>query len=129
MLTIRRVARPPRNYAYWNEQIYIDCVPDVGSQLQILELNGYVQPNVLVAATATLLPDEWDEVIIAGAEWRVWVGLNEHDRAYEAKQNFGQLVNEIADFRRLQELRPASQRDCRLPQTPYLGGVGVADRG
>ena len=102
MLTINRPAGKPQFYSYWDETIYIDCVPATAYQLQSLEVHGYRQPTTLSATTdTTVLKPEWDEVILLGAEWRMWVTLNEADRAYEAKQNYGQMVNEIADFRRL----------------------------
>jgi hypothetical protein len=97
-----RTASKPSHYAYWDEQIYINCVPAVAYQGQTLEVYGYLQPATLALATdTTLLKDEWDEVIVLGAQWRMHVSLGEHDEAHEAKQNYGQLVNEIADIRKL----------------------------
>jgi hypothetical protein len=100
--SILRTQRVPRLYSWWNNTIILASVPDTGSVGQQLEVVGYRQPAQLTAdKQSTLLRDEWDEIIITGAEWRIWVGLNEHDRAYEAKQNLGQLVNEVADPQRL----------------------------
>jgi len=99
---ILRSTSRPSLYSYWEENIVLTTVPDTASVGQGLEVHGYMQPDTLALVTdATLLKPEWDEVIVVGAEWRVWVSLNEADRAYEAKQNYGQLVNEIADIRRL----------------------------
>ena len=100
--TIQRTARHPSHYSYWEGDIILTCVPDTASTGQVLEVSGYQQPDTMTAVgEVTLLRPEWDEVITVGAEWRVWISLNEQDRAYEAKQNFGALVNEIADVRRL----------------------------
>ena len=102
LMTINRQESKPSRYAYWDEQILIDCYPATQYQLQSLELYGYRQPTTLAAVGATtVLKAEWDEIVTVGAEWRMWVSLNEHDRAYEAKQNLGAMVNEVADFRRL----------------------------
>lgn len=101
MDTLRPTSRPSE-YSYWDEQIHLTSVPDTTSVGQVLEVHGYIQPDTLaLAADTTLLKPEWDEIIVIGAEWRMWISLNEHDRAYEAKQNLGALVNEVADFRRL----------------------------
>ena len=99
MLTINRQASKPQFYAYWDESIYIDCVPATAYQLQSLEVHGYRQPDTLTGDTdTTVLKPEWDEVILLGAEWRMWLTLNEADRAHEAKQNYGAMLNEITDF-------------------------------
>lgn len=100
--SLQRTARRPTHFSWWNNEIVLSCVPDATSALQPLEVKGYRQPDTLALdADTTLLRIEWDEVIIVGAEWRMWITMNEHDRAYEAKQNFGSLVNEIADPERL----------------------------
>lgn len=101
-MTVARQPGKPAYYAYWNSRIYLNCTPATEYQGQTLEVYGYFQPSILTAVgQATVLKPEWDEVITIGAEWRTWVSLGEADRAYEAKENFGQLVNEIADVRRL----------------------------
>jgi len=101
MFTQRPTSRPSQ-YAYWDEEIWLTSVPDTASVGQLLEVSGYIQPATLSAVgEATLLKPEWDEIILVGAEWRMWISLNEADRAYEAKQNLGVLVNEVADFRKL----------------------------
>ena len=101
MFTQRPTSRPSQ-YSYWDEQIWLTSVPDTASVGQILEVSGYLQPDALaLAADTTLLKAEWDEIILVGAEWRMWISMNEPDRAYEAKNNLGALVNEVADFRKL----------------------------
>ena len=101
LMTIDRQERQPRLYCYWNNEIVTASVPDTTSVGQLLEVRGYQQPDILGAVgTATVLKPEWDEIITKGAEWRGWSMLNEADRALEAKQEFGAMVNEIADVRR-----------------------------
>lgn len=101
-MTILRQPSKPSGYSYWNQRIRLNCVPATAYVGQQLELYGYRQPDTLsVVGAVTVLKPEWDEIILVGAEWRMWVTLNEADRAYEAKQNLGAMVNEVADVRRL----------------------------
>ena len=115
--TIERTAQVPRLYSYWNNNIMLTCVPDAASIGQVLEVRGYQQPGTMTAVgEVTLLKAEWDEVIVVGAEWRMWISLNEQDRAYEAKQNLGALVNEIADVQRLHAEEWGWQAGMNNPQ-------------
>jgi hypothetical protein len=118
LMSLQRPVSKPSRYAYWNRQILIDCIPATPYIAQQLELYGYRQPPVLASATETaLLKAEWDEIILVGAEWRMWLSLNEADRAYEAKQNLGTLVNEVADVRKLH----AQDWDWQTGSTSYPG--------
>jgi len=102
LLTIDRQEGRPSHYAFWDNIIVLSNTPDTTSAGQTLEVYGYEQPATLSApAAVTVLKPEWDEIIVIGAEWRMWISMGEPDRAYEAKQNLGALVNEVADVRRL----------------------------
>ena len=48
-----------------------------------------------------MMRPEWDEIILAGAVWRGWMWIGEPDMAENAKEDFGRLVNEVADWRKL----------------------------
>lgn len=91
----------PAIYAYWNEEIIIQCLPAAAYVGQTLEVFGYIQPLALGDGDSTVIKTEWDEVITIGALWRMHIALGEHDQALEAKENYGTLVNEIADIRKL----------------------------
>jgi len=96
-----RTERMPGQYAWWENQIWLASVPDTASAVQGLEVCGYQQPTILSGVAATVLKPEWDEILVTAAEWKGWQRLNEPDRAYEARQTLGSLVNEVADIRRL----------------------------
>jgi hypothetical protein len=99
--TIQRTTGRPAAYSWWNNTVILTRIPDTASVGQLLEFRGYAQPAVLTGVQATVLRDEWDLPIVIGAQFYLWTMFNESDRAYESKQTFGALVNEIADPRRL----------------------------
>jgi hypothetical protein len=118
-LTLERQERAPRQYTWWNNSIWIPSVPDTASVGQLLEVVGYIQPQLLqdgIPAQQTVLRPEWDEVILKGAEWRGWTNLGEMDRAFEARQEFGMMVNEIADIRKMHAEEWGWQNQADNPQ-------------
>lgn len=100
-MSINRTASKPAKWAYWQLGIRLNCVPSTTYAGQTLEVYGYHQPTLLSGTAATVLKGEWDEIVLEGAKWRLWNRMEEYDRAYECKQNYGQLVMEVADIHRL----------------------------
>lgn len=92
----------PTRYAHWNNIIYLDRAPSADIVGYLVGVDGYQQPTVLSDDTdTTVLRPEWDEVIVKGIEWRGWMWQGEIGNAEAAKEDFGRMVNEIADWQRL----------------------------
>lgn len=122
MMDILRTSRKPTAYAYYQNQIVIDSVPDTASLGNQLEVYGYMQPDPMVLATDdTLIRPEWDEIIVKGAEYRQWEVMNEHDHAYEAKQSLGELVNSMDNIR----MQNAEEWHWQTGSTTYPGVMGM----
>lgn len=100
----------PTRYAIWGQTagtsggqvLNLDRRPSATDAGRLLLVRGYRQPTTLTAdGDVTVLSPLWDEVIILGATWRGFRELGENARAEVARQNFGLLINEQQEARRL----------------------------
>lgn len=88
---------PPALWTRWRGRLYIDKVPPSSDVGKLLLLHGYARPVAMSATSSvTAMDPEWDEVITVGASWRGWLARGNADMAEDARENFGQLVNEVA---------------------------------
>ena len=91
----------PRWYAVWGNTIQTSPTcgsADDGDTLTI----RYWQAPTAITTGATALRYEWDEVIVAGATWRGWIGLAEYERAMGAREHFGVLIQEVVDILKIE---------------------------
>jgi hypothetical protein len=100
----------PTRYGIWGQTagdeggqvLNLDRRPSATDAGRVLLVRGYRVPDTLTVDTAvTSLGTLWDEVIILGATWRGFRELNENARAEVARQNFGLLMAEQQEARRL----------------------------
>lgn len=94
----RSAAGRPAVYVRWGSSLYLHATPadsDAGKSITVRHL---AIPTLLSAdGDLTVLTPVWDEIIIMGAAWRGWRSLNRPDHAEIAKQDFTQMVNEVAE--------------------------------
>ena len=118
----------PTRYSLWGQTagtgggqvLNLDRRPNSTDAGRVLLVRGYRVPATLVAdASLTVLHPLWDEVLILGATWRGFRELNENARAEVAKANFGLLIQEQQDSRRLdaEDWGGAFEVDLQ----PYMG--------
>lgn len=103
------VGRPTR-YSLWGQTagtgggqvLNLDRRPSSADAGRVLLVRGYRTPTALSAdGNTTVMHPLWDEVIILGATWRGFRELGENARAEIAKANFGLLIQEQQQARRL----------------------------
>ena len=88
----------PTLYARWGNTIHLRRVPSSSFNGDTLRVRYWDRPSLLSAdSDLSVLTDEWDEIIIMGARWRGWLWMNVPDRAEQARQDFGRMINEITD--------------------------------
>lgn len=94
----------PYWYSWWGStQIELLPAPDSAHNGWTLSIRRIKEPtlftsgNLTSGSVTTILAREWDEVIVQGATWRGFRGLREWERAEQAKREFGQLINEVAE--------------------------------
>lgn len=90
-------------YALWERDLILFPTPDTQNAGQVLDVSYYKRPGNLTdsGAAASVLTPEWDEIIIEGAKWRAWRTLNQPERALDAKETFGALINEMTQTLRV----------------------------
>lgn len=78
----------PGKYSRHGDTLIFDSAPTEPVVFRAWVYNYPPQLDVLVPTGETILPDQWDEVILLGALWRGFESLMEPDRATEAKQQY-----------------------------------------
>lgn len=100
----------PTRYSLWGQTasagggqvLNLDRRPSSADAGRVLLVRGYRTPATLVAdGDLTVLHPAWDEILILGATWRGFRELAENARAEVARANFGALIQEQQDSRRL----------------------------
>lgn len=105
----RRPAQEPLFYAQWgSSQIEVLPAPssnENGWSLFIRRIKApakWTSANLTAGSVVSPYATCWDEAILQGALWRGWRWLTNWERAEQAKGEFGQLVNEIAERQRVE---------------------------
>lgn len=105
----RRPNQEPLWYSQWGaSQIEVHPAPSAtenGWSLLIRRIKApakWTSGNLTSGSVVSPYATVWDEAILQGAIWRGWRWLTNWERAEQAKGEFGQLVNEIADRLRVE---------------------------
>lgn len=78
----------PGRYARHGDRILFDSAPEEALALRLWVYRYPRQLSATEPSEATVLPDQWDEVVLLGALWRGFESLMEPDRAMEAKEQY-----------------------------------------
>jgi hypothetical protein len=91
-------ATQPREYVVRRNEILLSPIPGANEAGQVLSLETWQEPAVLVAGQATVLSTLWDEVILLAARWRAELHLGYRDLAEATKVDWISLLNEYKSF-------------------------------
>jgi hypothetical protein len=99
--SVTTVARPS-HYAIEGINIVLSQIPNADAAGDVLVHRYWQRPILLVAdGDTTVISPDWDEVIIAGALYRGWRRLNQHERMVEAREDYARLIREVQDEEKL----------------------------
>jgi hypothetical protein len=97
------VSGRPSWYAVWGNELIVSPQPTSSENGDTVVVRYWQAPTVLSGdGDVTVLRYEWDEIIIAGAEWRAWARLKQREHALESRDEFGTLVNEVQDILKIE---------------------------
>lgn len=90
-------------YAIYARTLITFPTPNASAAGDVLTVRYWQRPAVLSGdSDVTVLPAEWDEIIVYGAIWRGWAFLQEHARKEQAKIDFAELLNDMTDVQGIQ---------------------------
>ena len=91
----------PSYYAVWGNTLQTSPTCGEDNDGDTLTTRYWQAPTAITTGT-TALRYEWDEVVVAGATWRGWIGLAEYERAMGAREHFGVLIQEVQDIMKIE---------------------------
>lgn len=118
----------PSSYAVWGgsasgQTLWVNSRPASSQAGNLLLVRGYRQPAQLVNdGDLTVLNDLWDEVVVMGAKWRGWRGLNRPERAEIARVEFGLQINEIQEATKLDASDWGGRFEFEFQEHMQVGG-------
>jgi len=84
---------PPTHYMWWRNQLTLFPTPDTTYTVQL----RYVKrlPELSASTSVTLIPREWDEIIIQGGFYRMLSWLDQGDLSLKEEAKYTKMVSGI----------------------------------